>query len=465
MKKQILVIGDLILDEYISGEIKKISQEAPIPIVDINNEIENKFVLGGAANVAANIKSLGHDVKLLGILGNCFNSKKIKFLLKKKKIKYNLLKLNNYHVSLKKRILSNQQQIVRLDTDPQNFIYDQNKLNRIINRELNKTKILIISDYNKGTINNLSKIINLAKNKNIKVLLDSKKNKLSAFKNTFLIKPNEKEFNEIFNLDISKKNLNIKIFNLLKKNRKKNLLLTLGKNGMKLFSQNKFEEFKPNSKDVFDVTGAGDTVMATIAVCIANDNNLEESVKYSLKAAEIVISKVGTAEVSKNELFKKDQTKFNKIYSLNKLLKKLTTSRINKKKIVFTNGCFDILHPGHLKILKESKEKGDILIVGLNSDKSVKNLKGKKRPIISQLDRANILSSLNVVDYVVIFNEKTPLNIIRTIKPDIITKGSDYKNKNIVGSNYIKKRGGKIILISNYKNYSTSKIIEKKKFY
>ena len=146
---------------------------------------------------------------------------------------------------------------------------------------------------------------------------------------------------------------------------------------MKLFSQNKFEEFKPNSKDVFDVTGAGDTVMATIAVCIANSNNLEESVKYSLKAAEIVISKVGTAEVSKNELFKKNQTKFNKIYSLNELLNKLTKLRINKK-IVFTNGCFDLLHPGHLKILNESKEKGDILIVGLNSDKSVKNLKGKK---------------------------------------------------------------------------------------
>ena len=152
---------------------------------------------------------------------------------------------------------------------------------------------------------------------------------------------------------------------------------------------------------------------------------------------------MGTAEVSKNELFKKNQTKFNKIYSLNELLNKLTKLRINKKKIVFTNGCFDLLHPGHLKILNESKEKGDILIVGLNSDKSVKNLKGKKRPIINQLDRANILSSLNVVDYVVIFDEKTPLNIIKSIKPDIITKGSDYKNKNIVGSNYIKKRGGK----------------------
>jgi D-beta-D-heptose 7-phosphate kinase/D-beta-D-heptose 1-phosphate adenosyltransferase len=462
MKKQILVIGDLILDEYIHGEIKKISQEAPIPIVDINNEIENKFVLGGAANVAANIKSLGNDVKLIGILGNCFNSKITKSLLKEKKIKYNLLKLNNYHLSHKKRILCNQQQIARLDTDPQNFMYDQKKLNKIINKELNKTKILIISDYNKGTINNLNKILNLAKKKNIKVLLDSKKKKLSEFKNSFLIKPNEKEFNEIFNLDINKKNLNIKIFNLLKKYRINHLLLTLGKNGMKLFSQNKFEEFKPNSKDVFDVTGAGDTVMATIAVCIANNNNLEESVKYSLKAAEIVISKVGTAEVSKNELFKKNQTKFNKICSLDELLNKLTKLRINKKKIVFTNGCFDLLHPGHLKILNESKKKGDILIVGLNSDKSVKNLKGKTRPIINQLDRANILSSLNVVDYVIIFDEKTPLNIIKSIKPDIITKGSDYKNKNIVGSNYIKKRGGKIILIPNYKNYSTSKIIEKK---
>ena len=248
---------------------------------------------------------------------------------------------------------------------------------------------------------------------------------------------------------------------MLKKYRINHLLLTLGKNGMKLFSQNKFEEFKPNSKDVFDVTGAGDTVMATIAVCIANSNNLEESVKYSLKAAEIVISKVGTAEVSKNELFKKNQTKFNKIYSLNELLNKLTKLRINKKKIVFTNGCFDLLHPGHLKILNESKEKGDILIVGLNSDKSVKNLKGKKRPIINQLDRANILSSLNVVDYVVIFDEKTPLNIIKSIKPDIITKGSDYKSRILLVRITLKKRGGKIILIPNYKNYSTSKIIEK----
>ena len=460
MKKKILVVGDLILDEYIFGDVTKISQEAPIPIINIRKNPNNRIVLGGAANVAANIKTLGCDVKLVGLVGNCVNSREIKKLLKIKKIKNNLLKLNKYYLTKKTRILSNQNQIVRLDNDSAEIYHDQQKLNKILIKEIKGINILIISDYNKGTIKNLNQIISIANKKKIKVLIDSKKKDLREFQNSYLIKPNEKEFREIFSIDLSGKNSNSKIIKKLKENRIKNLLLTLGKKGMKHYSYESVKNFKSQTKDVFDVTGAGDTVIAALGVGIEDNKDLHSAIKFALNAAEITIGKVGTSVVYKDEIDNCYQTEKKKIYSINEINKILEISNKLNKSIVFTNGCFDLFHPGHLKILKESKKKGDILVVGLNSDKSVKLNKGSSRPIINQIDRANILAAINYVDYIILFNEKTPYKLINKLRPDIITKGSDYKDKKIIGSNLIKKNGGKVVIIEKYKDYSTSKIVD-----
>ena len=462
MKKKILVIGDLILDEYINGNITKISQEAPIPIININPKLNSKFILGGASNVAANIKSLGHNVKLVGMIGECHSSHQIKTLLKKKKISHHLIKHKNYNLTKKTRILVKQSQVVRMDKDAINLNYDQKELNNAIINELDKTKILIISDYNKGTVNNLKEIISLANKKKIKVLIDSKKKKLNQFKNCFLLKPNEKEFQEIFGLNINQENLNAEIFRMLKKNNIQNLLLTLGKNGMKLYSKNSIKYFKPNIKDIYDVTGAGDTVMASLAVGISNNYELNDAVNFSLRAAERVIAKVGTSEITIEEIeevMHNQMIEKRKIFSLTELNKKLKKHKEDNKIIVFTNGCFDLLHPGHLQILKKSKQEGNFLVVGLNSDKSVKKIKGLNRPLIKQTDRANLLAAITYVDYVVIFDEKTPYKIINKIKPNILTKGSDYINQKIVGANVIKKNGGRVVIISKYKNYSTSRLL------
>ena len=461
MKNKILVVGDLILDEYIYGNVERISQEAAIPIVNINSKNSLKSVLGGAANVASNIKSLGADVKLIGIIGNCEDSKKLKKLLKNKKINNSLLTLKKFNLTKKTRILNGHNHIIRLDKDPLNFTYDQKLIENKIKSNLKNTKIIIISDYNKGTVNNLKKIIAIGKKNKIQVFVDSKKKNIEEFSDSYLVKPNEKEFKELFSSKIKNKYSNTKILKLMKFNKINNLLLTLGKNGMKLFSNNKVQNYYSTKKNVYDVTGAGDTVIASIASNFLETKNLNLAVEFSMKAAEIAIMKVGTSVVYKKEIYNHDSTINNKIIGMKKLLNEIKNLKKQNKKIIFTNGCFDLLHPGHLHILRESKKKGDILVIGLNSDSSVKKNKGQTRPIINQLDRAKSLADLNYVDFITIFNEKTPLNIIKAIKPNILTKGKDYKNKIIVGREFVIKSGGKISLIPIYKNYSTTSYLSK----
>ncbi len=458
MNTKIIVIGDIILDKYIYGNVDKISQESPTAIVNVDINNDQEVVLGGAANVATNINNLGGQVKLYSIIGNDKNSLLSKKVLKNKKINYKLTRLKNYFVTEKIRIISNSQQILRLDKDSPKIKYNQNLLNKSFRSELANSDYLLISDYNKGTIQNLESIVKIANKKNVKVLIDSKIENISSYKNSFLIKPNKKEFEKIFNLKTSEKGLNKKIIKLIKKLNINYLLLTKGKEGMTLFSKNGVKSFKSGAKEVFDVTGAGDTVLASLAVSLSQKKSILDSIKFSLKAAEIAISKLGTSAVSLKEISENQRRP--KVVKEGELKKIIQEKKKIGKKIVFTNGCFDLLHSGHIHILKEAKKRGDILIVGLNSDKSVKKIKGKKRPLINEIDRAAHLESLEFVDFVVIYNDKTPEKIIRKINPDILVKGSEYKNKFIAGKNYILKKKGKVILVGKYKNYSTTKLLD-----
>lgn len=461
MKKKILVLGDIILDKYIHGKVEKISQESPTAIVNIDADDNDQIALGGAANVAANIFGLGGYAELCSLIGIDKNSIISKKILKKKKIKLIFHTEKKYKVTEKTRVISNGQQIIRLDKDSPKINYNQKLLMSKLKNQLNKTNFLIISDYNKGTIQDLKNIISIANKNKVKVLIDSKNENLKLYKNSYLVKPNQKEFEKIFNMKIEQQDTDKKVISLIKQLNITYLLLTMGKNGMKLFSKKGVKNFETNTKDVFDVTGAGDTVLATLAVGLNQKHNINDCVKYSLKAAEIAISKIGTTIVNIKQIEQKE-TK-NKIQNILDLKKIVDAKRQNRDKIVFTNGCFDMLHSGHIHILKEAKKKGDLLIVGLNSDKSVKKNKGLNRPIINEKDRATHLSALEFVDYVVTYDEKTPESIIKKLNPNILVKGDEYLNKFIAGKQHVLKNKGKIILIEKYKDYSTSKFVNLKK--
>jgi D-beta-D-heptose 7-phosphate kinase/D-beta-D-heptose 1-phosphate adenosyltransferase len=459
MKKKILVVGDVMLDKYIFGSIEKISQEAPTAVLNVISDKNENIRLGGAANVAANVKSLGSDVTLVSLTGNDYNSKILKNILKKKKIKYYFFQVNNFFITEKTRIVCNNQQMIRLDKDSPNIVVYPKLFESKFNKLLKNINYLIISDYNKGSIKNIKKIINLATKKKIKVLIDSKNKNTDLYKNSFLVKPNLKEFEKMFNTTINEPKINYIVIKLLKKLNISYLLVTLGKDGMKLFSKHGVKEFSSKKKEVFDVTGAGDTVLAALAVHLSKSNNIVDSVQFALNAAETVISKFGTATVSEEEI--NNVEKKQKLLKLNDLIDVILEEKKKNKKIVFTNGCFDILHAGHIHILKEAKKRGDILIIGLNSDISIKKNKGLDRPIVKEIDRSMHLEALEFVDYITIFDDKTPNMIIKKINPDVLVKGSEYKFKTIAGSRHVTQNKGKIVLIKKYKNYSTTNILKR----
>lgn len=407
------------LDQWISGNVSRISPEAPVSIFKRKNDNYN---IGGAGNVAVNLDSLEIPVKLYGTVGNDFEGKIIKKLLKKKKIK-NSIKLTNDYTTVKTRIISEKgKHIIRIDREK---ISNKDFFSSFYN-DLNNKELIIISDYKKGVIN--SKTVKKILRKNKMILVDPKNN-FKYYKNAFLVKPNMSEFLSWVN---SKKFKWSDASSLIKKMKWTWLVITNGSNGMYLIN-NKLEKkhFKFKAKKIGDVSGAGDITLASLAFYIFNNFNIFESAKL---ACEIATKYVETKRIT----------------SINK-------KNLNHK-IVFTNGCFDILHKGHYKLLKFAKSLGNKLIVGLNSDDSVKKLKGFNRPINNVNQRIKNLYNLSLVDEIIVFNETTPLNLIKKIKPNIIVKGSDYSKKKISGSKI-----SNVKIFPLIKGLSTTKIINNKK--
>ena len=431
--KKIVVIGDCFIDKFIFGNSQRLSPEAPVPVFET---LETELRLGGASNVAHNIRSLGGDCTIVGKGGNDLtelltNYNKLIFPSK-----------TNYKI----RYMVEDNQILRVDDEKHTSLSDR-EIEEIMKLKMD---IVIICDYDKGMIN--KKLMNELKKKNITIIVDPKK--ISKFySDVFLIKPNIHETSNYFNRKIKTDKQVEKAGLDLRKRFNSNILVTRGKEGMTLFGT-KIIHYPAQSRQVYDVIGAGDTVIATIAFMLSKNDNLENSVFFSNKAAGIVVEKKGTSVVYSSELFNN--------YNLltDKVLRQL---KKYKKKIVFTNGCFDILHTGHLELLNKARTFGDCLIVGINSDKSVNRIKGSQRPIINQYDRAQILSNMKSVDYVVFFDENTPCNLINKIRPDIHVKGSDYdptNYNNMPESRIINDYGGKIELVKIEKEISTTKIIQ-----
>ena len=461
-KANVLVIGNIILDKYIYGSVDRVSPESPVPILRPESE-ESR--LGGAANVASNISSLGSKVSLQGVIGRDEAAEGLKALLKEKKVK-GFFSTSSLPTISKLRLLASRQQLLRIDVEEKFSIEDWSKTKALFSKIISSTKatVIVVSDYDKGTLRDIPFLIKQAAKKNIYTLIDPKGNDFSKYEGANIITPNYLEFSNAVGGVLSESDLTLKAKNLIEDLKLEALLITRGAEGMTLVEKQKDKmirtDFSTLAQEVFDVSGAGDTVIASLAASIASGFNLSDSVRISNVAAGIVVGKSGTATPRLSELeasFKTNADSFSKAQL--KLICK--EAKEDSLKVVFTNGCFDILHAGHLSYLEAAKELGDKLIVGINNDSSVSKLKGKGRPINPLEERMALIQALKCVDYVVSFSEDTPLKLIEFLKPNVLVKGADYKVKDIVGSESVIKDGGEVRTIPLVKGLSSSRKIQK----
>lgn len=448
---RILIIGDLMLDHYVWGSVERISPEAPVQILKITQE-NNR--LGGASNVALNLIALGAKAHICGIVGDDMDGKNIINLLDSAGVNRDLLCVKSDFQSIKKtRFIASNQQVLRVDRESVDMSLDSAILARIADC-IEQFSAIILSDYGKGalSIDFTKQIIALANDKKIPILCDPKGDDYSKYANATLLTPNRKEAQIATNIRIDSRDSLLSALKKLKNDYNlKYGLITLSEDGMAIFDS-KLTQIPTLAKEVYDVTGAGDTVISALAFGLCNGMDIQTSAKFANAAAAVVVGKIGSAQATRAEILSimGGDMHIDEI----ELIADLKRSG---KKIVFTNGCFDILHLGHISYLREAKSYGDILVVGLNSNESVRRLKGDSRPINDEGDRAQILKELECVDFVIIFDEDTPLNLIAKIQPDILVKGADYKGKEVVGSEIVSD----VRLVDFTEGKSTTKIIEK----
>jgi D-beta-D-heptose 7-phosphate kinase / D-beta-D-heptose 1-phosphate adenosyltransferase len=457
----VLVIGDLMLDRYYSGSVSRISPEAPVPVVKVSRSFDT---LGGAGNVACNCAGLGAPVGLIGTLGSDPDGAAVRRLCAGSGIRLHVLPSGG-RTTAKTRVIGERQQIVRIDFEEELLPAGGQRLARAKNEvalRLKTARAVVLSDYGKGFCSpELSSfIIAAARKRGIPVIVDPKGHQWEKYRGASVVTPNVKELSEIAGRPV--KNEDHAIAAAARKVRSRYgfsaLLVTRSEKGMTLVSENGAEHFPTEAREVFDVSGAGDTVVATLAACLASRLPLRGAVEIANKAAGIVVGKIGTAPILLDELLPALDVRNNpKLLSVRSFIERCTRERKNGRTIVFTNGCFDILHRGHVHLLNEAKRHGDLLVVALNSDRSAAMIKGPSFPINNETDRAHLVAAINAVDFITIFNEKTPIRLLQKIRPDIIVKGGNYRNNEVVGREYAHKT----VIIPNLAGYSTREITQK----
>lgn len=466
-QKSILVVGDVMLDNYYTGDIKRISPEAPVPVFRKKHE---RSVLGGAANVAANLVAANQKVSMMSIIGDDECGKTLLSLFREKGVGTELIEITDRQTTQKTRFLAgNSQQVLRLDVEDTTHISSNlcKNLLKGLERYIKEYDLIVLSDYLKGlfTLDFTQGIINLARNSGIQVVVDVKDPSVAKYYGATLLKPNQKELHDLTGMPVETDEEIVAAAEYLRKKcNNKYVLCTCGARGMVLVGDEKPAYFVPaECREVFDVSGAGDTTIAYLAAAMANGIDMDEAVAIANYAAGIQVGKVGTSSVFLYEvrdyLSNKDTGSFHKILSSSEV--EHFREAHKDKQIVFTNGCFDILHVGHKRYLEQASTLGDIFVIGVNSDASVKRLKGPSRPVNPEQDRMEILSALSFVDYVVLFDEDTPYNLIKKIQPDVLVKGGDYKPDEVVGKDIVEARGGRLELISFVEGKSTTNIINK----
>ena len=459
-KANVLVVGDIMLDRYWYGATNRISPEAPVPVVKINALEERP---GGAANVAMNVTSLGSEAKLIGLTGIDEPAKILTEQLQQQHVVCDFVALNSHPTITKLRVLSRNQQLIRLDFEEPFCDVDSLPLLQRIENALPQAKVMVLSDYAKGVLSSVEAIIKMAQQANVAVLIDPKGTDFTRYRGATLLTPNMSEFEAVVGPCHSEEDIEVKGHQLIRDYDIKALLVTRSEKGMTLLQIGQPTYHLPTqAKEVFDVTGAGDTVIATLAASLAAGYTLEDSCFLANASAGVVVGKLGTSTVTQVELEDAIRARTDNgfgVMSEEDLLKQVANARQRGEKIVMTNGCFDILHAGHVSYLANARKLGDRLIVAVNSDQSVKQLKGESRPINPLMQRMIVLGALDSVDWVVPFEEQTPQRLIARILPDVLVKGGDYKPDQIAGSKEVIAAGGEVRVLNFEDGCSTTNII------
>jgi len=463
-RPNILVIGDLMIDHYLWGRAERISPEAPVQVVDVANETT---VLGGAGNVINNLIALGAAVSVASAIGDDANGKELTLMLKSIGVKTEgLVTQAGRKTSKKSRVIAANQQILRYDKESKDAITEgsEAKILAAVEKDLFLYDIIILSDYGKGVLTPAlaQGIISRARRGGKKVLVDPKGRDYSKYRGAHLLTPNKKEAIEATGIEITdSESLQAALLWLKNECDLDRSMITLSEDGIAIFDE-KLKRFPTVAQEVYDVTGAGDTVIASIAFALSSGLSIDDAARFANLAAGVVVGKIGSATVTLDEIEEYEAMLHQSssdahIKSFEEIDRIVNRCRAGGKRIVFTNGCFDILHVGHVKYLQVAKSFGDVLIVGLNSDASVRALKGPSRPVNSENDRAYILAALESVDYVVKFGDDTPYELIKMLRPDVLVKGGDYEGKAVVGTEF----AGELKLVDFVEGKSTTKTIAK----
>ena len=465
---KVLVLGDFMLDKYITGEVKRISPEAPVPVIEVK---QKDTYLGGAGNVINNIIALGGNARIITCIGNDEAGEYLLHHMANKGVdtKY-VWKIEGERTIIKTRVVAKSQQFLRYDEEDIREISEEyvDFVKQHIIDIFKIIDIVIISDYGKGNISyRLAQVvIEEARLQSISVIVDPKGKDYSKYTGATICTPNMSEFNAVVGASglLTEEQIAIKGKKLCEDIDLKYVLVTRSEKGMSLIdgSDGKKQDLPAIAKEVVDVTGAGDTVISVFSLAMAVGYSLSDCCKLSNKAASIVISHFGAATTNIKEI---EQTGFHgtgsKILQLGQVPHVVQNLKKEGKKIVFTNGCFDLVHAGHIASFEQARALGDVLIVGLNSDTSIKMIKGDRRPIVTQENRVKLLSALTVIDYIVIFEQNTPKELIDLVIPDVLVKGKDWAGKEVVGQDVVEANGGVVELIDLEQGLSTTNVIEK----
>ncbi len=474
--QKILVVGDFMLDVYTYGDALRISPEAPVPVLKVTR---TEHSCGGAGSVAADLAALGAIPCCLGVIGKDRNGKILRKMLEEAGADITgLLTITDRPTISKQRLIGlaqhrHQQQLFRMDEESTEPLSERQygKILQAYKDKLRQVSVVCLQDYNKGLLSSslCKEMISLARQANKKVLVDpSSAGDYSKYTGATLITPNRQETSEAVGFEIKTPDDAAKAAEKLAENLKLNaVVITLDREGAYLKTEKESQIIPTRPRSVYDVTGAGDMVLATLAITLAADCDYKTAVQLSNVTGGIEVEKFGAATVTVeeivNEIVSQNRAKGGKVRSADSLVQELTWHRRQKEAIVFTNGCFDVVHRGHIEFLRFCRSQGDIVVIGLNSDSSVKVIKGPGRPINSQYDRAAVLAALETVDYITVFDEPDPLNLIRKLKPDVLVKGRDWEHKGVIGADFVESYGGRVVLAPIIEGKSSTSVIEKMK--
>jgi D-beta-D-heptose 7-phosphate kinase/D-beta-D-heptose 1-phosphate adenosyltransferase len=466
----VVILGDVMLDSYLWGDVDRISPEAPVPVVRAVHRTQRP---GGAANVAMNVTGLGARSTLVGVRGDDAEGILLEQSVREAGISPRLTVVPGYPTTMKLRILGGQQQMLRLDTERvdgyPSDVYRQ--VLRLIEEVLPDADALVLSDYAKGLLTEdlCQQAIRKARQAGVPVLVDPKRRSFTAYRGATTICPNLSELAQVTGVIQSDTEALLAAGqSLVSQLGIDYLTATMSNKGIAVLRPDSRFLAPARARQVFDVSGAGDTVMATLALAVSSNLSIETAAQLANVAAGVVVAKVGTVPVTRDELLTSLTPELElhaqeKVLALDHLTVRASAWRAGGQRIVFTNGCFDILHIGHITLLEHARGEGDRLIVAINSDSSVRSLKGPKRPVVGERERARILAALAAVDAVIIFDEQTPLRVIEELRPDVIVKGGDYNEDTVVGAKEIRSWGGCVRIVPLVEGFSTTKIIDKAK--